>query len=98
LRRRVRTLSFVRGQTDARDGAMQDFLYRLGRCRFGEVKHAIVNTMRAIPVGDPADPKIAVGPLVSRKRYMRVQSYIREGIEEGAEALVGAKDIRAASS
>jgi len=52
-------------------------------------KRAIVNAMRAITVGDPADPKIAVGPMVSQKQYERVQSYIRKGIEEGAEVLVG---------
>jgi aldehyde dehydrogenase (NAD+) len=52
-------------------------------------KRAIVNAMRAVTVGDPADPKIAVGPMVSQKQYERVQSYVRKGIEEGAEVLVG---------
>jgi aldehyde dehydrogenase (NAD+) len=52
-------------------------------------KRAIVEAMRAIAVGDPADPKIAVGPMVSQKQCDRVQSYIRKGIEEGAEVLVG---------
>jgi len=52
-------------------------------------KRAIVEGMRGITVGDPADPKIAVGPMVSQKQYDRVQSYIRKGIEEGAEVLVG---------
>ena len=45
--------------------------------------------MPAFPVGDPADPKTAVGPMVSQKQFDRVQSYIRKGIEEGAEVLVG---------
>jgi aldehyde dehydrogenase (NAD+) len=53
------------------------------------VKRTIVETMPAFPVGDPADPKTAVGPMVSRTQYERVQSYIRKGIEEGAEVLVG---------
>jgi aldehyde dehydrogenase (NAD+) len=30
-----------------------------------------------------------VGPMISQKQYERVQSYIRKGIEEGAEVLVG---------
>jgi aldehyde dehydrogenase (NAD+) len=59
------------------------------KSRFDEVKQAIVDTMPAFPVGDPADPKTAVGPMVNRKQYERVQSYIRKGIEEGAEVLVG---------
>jgi aldehyde dehydrogenase (NAD+) len=41
--------------------------------------------MRAFTVGDPADPKTTIGPMVSEKQYERVQSYIRKGIEEGAE-------------
>jgi aldehyde dehydrogenase (NAD+) len=57
--------------------------------RFDEVKRALVDTMPAFPVGDPADPKTAVGPMVSQKQFERVQSYIRKGIEEGAELLVG---------
>jgi aldehyde dehydrogenase (NAD+) len=53
------------------------------------VKGAIVEAMHAFPVGDPADPMTAVGPMVSQKQYDRVQACIRKGIEEGAEVLVG---------
>jgi aldehyde dehydrogenase (NAD+) len=53
------------------------------------VKRAIADAMSAFPVGDPADPKTAVGPMVSQKQFDRVQSYIRKGIEEGAEVLIG---------
>ena len=59
------------------------------RTRLDEVKRAILDAIRAFPPGDPADPKTAVGPMVSQKQYERVQSYIRKGIEEGAEVLVG---------
>jgi aldehyde dehydrogenase (NAD+) len=48
-----------------------------------------VETLPTFPVGDPADVKTAVGPMVTQKQYERVQSYIRKGIEEGAEVLVG---------
>jgi aldehyde dehydrogenase (NAD+) len=57
--------------------------------RLDEVKRGIREAMRAFAVGDPADPKTAVGPMVSQKQYEQVQSYIRKGIEEGAEVLVG---------
>jgi aldehyde dehydrogenase (NAD+) len=53
------------------------------------VKKGIRDTMPSFTVGDPADPKIAIGPMVSKVQYERVQSYIRKGIEEGAEVLVG---------
>jgi aldehyde dehydrogenase (NAD+) len=59
------------------------------KSRLDAVKRAIVDTMRSFPVGDPADPTTAVGPMVSQNQYERVQSYIRKGIEEGAEVLVG---------
>src|SRR5882724_7432558 len=59
------------------------------KSRFGEVKRAIKEAMSAFPVGDPADPKTAIGPMVSEKQYERVQSCIRKGIDEGAEVLIG---------
>ncbi|MGA1987818.1 MAG: aldehyde dehydrogenase family protein [Candidatus Sulfotelmatobacter sp.] len=59
------------------------------KSRLDEVKRAIRDEMGAYTVGDPADPKTAVGPMVSHNQYERVQSYIRKGIEEGAEVLVG---------
>jgi len=57
--------------------------------RLDAVKQGIRDAIHAFPVGDPADPKTAIGPMVSQKQYDRVQSYIRKGIEEGAEVLVG---------
>jgi aldehyde dehydrogenase (NAD+) len=59
------------------------------KSRFDEVKRAIKHEMRNFTVGDPADPNIMVGPMVSQKQYERVESYIRKGIDEGAEVLVG---------
>ncbi len=59
------------------------------RSRLDEVKRAIRDEMRAFTVGDPADPNIMVGPMVSQKQYERIESYIRKGIQEGAEVLVG---------
>jgi aldehyde dehydrogenase (NAD+) len=59
------------------------------KSRLDEIKPRIREAMRAFTVGDPADPKTAIGPMVSQKQYERVQSYIRKGIEEGAEVLAG---------
>jgi aldehyde dehydrogenase (NAD+) len=57
--------------------------------RLDAVKRAIVDAMPAFQVGDPADHNTAVGPLVTEKQYERVQSFIRKGLEEGAQVLVG---------
>jgi aldehyde dehydrogenase (NAD+) len=59
------------------------------KSRLEAVKSAIVDAMHFFSVGDPADPKTAVGPMVSQNQYERVQSYIRNGIQEGAEVLTG---------
>jgi aldehyde dehydrogenase (NAD+) len=59
------------------------------KSRLDAVKRAVVDAMPAFSVGAPADPKTAVGPMVSQKQYERIQSYIRKGIEEGAEVLAG---------
>jgi aldehyde dehydrogenase (NAD+) len=57
--------------------------------RLDDVKRRIRDGMRLFTVGDPANPKTAIGPMVSQKQYERVQSYIRKGIAEGAEVLAG---------
>jgi acyl-CoA reductase-like NAD-dependent aldehyde dehydrogenase len=75
--------------TSARIGDLTGTRLLVPKSRLDEVKRTIVDAMRAFTVGDPADPKTAVGPMVSEKQYERVQSYIRKGIEEGAEVLVG---------
>src|SRR5258706_52805 len=59
------------------------------KSRLDEIMQAIVDAMPEFPVGDPSDPKTAIGPMATRKQYERVQSYIRKGIEEGADVLVG---------
>ena len=59
------------------------------RRRLEEVKRVIRDAMRAFTVGDPADHNTMVGPMVSQNQYERVESYIRKGIEEGGEVLVG---------
>jgi aldehyde dehydrogenase (NAD+) len=59
------------------------------RSRLDDIKRRIRDAMRAFTVGDPADPRTAIGPMVSQKQYDRVQSYIRKGIDEGAEVLAG---------
>jgi aldehyde dehydrogenase (NAD+) len=59
------------------------------RSRLDEIKQRIVAVMATMPVGDPGKKETAVGPMVTRKHYDRVESYIRKGIEDGAEVLVG---------
>jgi betaine-aldehyde dehydrogenase len=43
-------------------------------------------------LGQSADPQAKLGPLISRTQQERVRSYIRKGIEEGAELITGGAD------
>ena len=60
------------------------------RLRLPEISERLEDGRRCPPrVGESTDPAVKIGPMVSQKQYDRVQSYIRLGLEEGAELLVG---------
>lgn len=54
-----------------------------------EVKAILLKTMATQKVGDPRDEQTVIGPMASQKQFDRIQHYIRRGIDEGAELLVG---------
>ncbi|CDG83390.1 aldehyde dehydrogenase family protein [Janthinobacterium agaricidamnosum] len=53
------------------------------------VKAALLEGMKKWIAGPPAQAATALGPLVSQRQFERVQHYIRKGIEDGAQVLVG---------
>jgi aldehyde dehydrogenase (NAD+) len=57
--------------------------------RVDEAHQLAVQAFRNLAVGPTSDPRVNVGPMVTRKQYERVQAYIRKGIEEGATLLTG---------
>lgn len=57
--------------------------------RINEVNAIAKSVAESMIVGNPADEKTHVGPMVSVKQYERVQHYIKIGEEEGATLLVG---------
>jgi aldehyde dehydrogenase (NAD+) len=57
--------------------------------RVGEAHELAVRAFRDLVVGPTRDPRVNVGPMVTRSQYERVQGYIRKGIEEGATLLTG---------
>jgi betaine-aldehyde dehydrogenase len=59
------------------------------RALYREVVEALAAALRAVPVGDPADPKTVVGPLVAARQRDRVLGYIDAGKKEGARLVVG---------
>ncbi|MDB5910181.1 MAG: aldehyde dehydrogenase family protein [Massilia sp.] len=57
--------------------------------RLEEVKIALKAGVGALKIGSPTQSDTVIQPMVSKGHYEGVQSYIRKGIEEGAEILVG---------
>jgi aldehyde dehydrogenase (NAD+) len=53
------------------------------------VLDAVVATTANFAFGDPSDPATELGPLVSARQLARVEGYVRSGIEEGAEMVIG---------
>jgi aldehyde dehydrogenase (NAD+) len=59
------------------------------RSRLPEILDKLKTAVSAVKVGETTDPSVMIGPMVSQKQWDRVQGYIRLGLEEGAELLVG---------
>ncbi|MBM3090560.1 aldehyde dehydrogenase family protein [Ensifer sp. T173] len=57
--------------------------------RMAETLARLKAEVEAVRAGDPTNPEVSVGPMVSRKQWDRVQSYLKLGQEEGATLLVG---------
>jgi aldehyde dehydrogenase (NAD+) len=57
--------------------------------RLSEVLKLARAAVEATKVGDLRNPATAIGPMVSKKQYDRVQHYIHLGIEAGATLLAG---------
>lgn len=54
-----------------------------------DVQARLAKLVAALPYGDPGDPKTVVGPLISEKEAMRVESWIAEAVAKGAQCLAG---------
>ncbi|MDQ2082938.1 aldehyde dehydrogenase family protein [Xanthobacteraceae bacterium Astr-EGSB] len=59
------------------------------RARVDAFCEAVKVAVAKIVPGDPSDTATTMGPLVNRKQYDRVQSYIRKGLDEGARLVTG---------
>ncbi|MEV6431421.1 aldehyde dehydrogenase [Nocardia sp. NPDC051463] len=59
------------------------------RSRYDEILEALVEHVRTMKVGDPTDPTVILGPLISQQQRERVEGYIAKGKEEGARLVLG---------
>jgi phenylacetaldehyde dehydrogenase len=58
---------------------------------FDKVVAGVADQAKSIKLGPGLDPVTQMGPLVSDEQFQRVTGYIRSGVEEGAEVVVGGK-------
>jgi len=59
------------------------------RARYGEIVDAFAEQIAQLPVGDPADRTMVIGPMITRQHRERVEGYVQLGQEEGARVAVG---------
>ncbi|PLY06826.1 MAG: aldehyde dehydrogenase family protein [Desulfuromonas sp.] len=62
---------------------------------YDEVAAMVVATAAKFTPGDPRDEQAKLGPLVSAQQRDRVRHYIRQGVVEGAELLLGGAEAPA---
>ena len=55
----------------------------------------LVKKAKALPVGDPLEAGVQVGPLVSEDQKKRVLGYIEKGVAEGAKAICDGRSVDA---
>ncbi len=61
----------------------------LPRVRYDEGVEALVAALRNWPYGDPTDPSVLMGPLISEHQRQRVLTYIDRGVADGARVALG---------
>lgn len=59
------------------------------RSQLNEVVSLLEDAAKTVRVGNPLDPEVAMGPVVSKAQFDRVQQYIAIGIDEGATVCTG---------
>ncbi|MBF6203749.1 aldehyde dehydrogenase [Streptomyces gardneri] len=59
------------------------------RSRYDEILDALVGHVKTMKVGDPSDPSVQLGPLISERQRDRVEGYIAKGKAEGARLVLG---------
>lgn len=58
---------------------------------YAEFVEKLARKAKAIRIGDPADPSVQLGPVISEKQRKRVLSYVEIGLKEGARLVAGGR-------
>jgi acyl-CoA reductase-like NAD-dependent aldehyde dehydrogenase len=60
---------------------------------FDEVVQRLLTKTKTLVTGDPLDPSVDVGPVSCEEQETKILSYVRIGIEEGADLICGGKKL-----
>ena len=63
------------------------------RSIYNDFRDSFVERVRALHVGDPADPATRIGPMVSQAHFDKVVGAIRRAREEGGRVLCGGESL-----
>ncbi|OSC40085.1 aldehyde dehydrogenase family protein [Mycobacterium decipiens] len=61
----------------------------LPESKHDEVVDRLVGLARAVQVGDPTDPAVRMGPLISAAQLQRVQAHVAGAVHDGAKLVTG---------
>ncbi|MEO9223715.1 MAG: aldehyde dehydrogenase family protein [Acidimicrobiales bacterium] len=61
------------------------------RSRYDEIVAALTGASARMTVGDPREKTTVVGPVISEAHRARVEAQLQQGLDQGAEVLVGGK-------
>ncbi len=67
-----------------------------GPAIFDDLVERLTNAVAALKVGDPFDPQVAVGPVISAGQQSRVAGMVERAIEAGAELTTGGSVVAGA--
>jgi aldehyde dehydrogenase (NAD+) len=54
-----------------------------------DVVDRLVEAARGVKVGDPTDPEVQMGPLISAAQLKRVQAHVNQALDDGAKLVTG---------
>ena len=57
--------------------------------RYKEFKHKLLSATQTLKMGDPKDPDTFIGPMISESEAQRLDSWIKDAIDDGATLLCG---------
>jgi acyl-CoA reductase-like NAD-dependent aldehyde dehydrogenase len=59
--------------------------------RHDELVQLVAGTMAGVPVGDPSDPAMMMGPLISEAQRQRVEGHVQRAVAAGATVVTGGR-------